>query len=368
MRSVYLLEVQQHNMKRYIGAVNAKELVRLATTVELQATQEAQRPINPKRLNEIADFVSADGTLSTSIVIGTKGDRIEVRSANVEGIPNLYQMDFPETEEEFEDFKDAFDIMDGQHRLFSFLEDYTKLSDDEVFEITFEMYIKPTMRERRLIFKNTNEKQEKVASNLLMWFREKLNMLNEKEQTYHTVVTLLNSENRSPLKGRIIMGAEKITGGFKAEQIITLLDKMDIKNIYTNATNEPLSNEKMFKLISEYLAGWESAIGSKIVDRDKDVSAFSKMAGLRFMITLLPAFFDQASKDRLSFDQRYVAKKINELFASQGILPRDVFDKNSDYFKRLGNPFTAETSTTILAKDWSNKLKAMSSGSFDPLA
>lgn len=69
-----------------------------------------------------------------------------------------------------------------------------------------------------------------------------------------------------------------------------------------------------------------------------------------------------------SFNQQYIAKKINELFASQGILPRDLFDKNSEYFKGLGNPFAAETSITILAKDWINKLKAMSSGSFDPLA
>ena len=78
-----------------------------------------------------------------------------------------------------------------------------------MFEITFEMYIKPTMREKRLIFKNTNEKQEKVASNLLMWFREKLNILNEKEQNYHPLVSLLNSDSCSLLKDRIIMGAEK---------------------------------------------------------------------------------------------------------------------------------------------------------------
>lgn len=364
MRDLYLLEVKQHNMKRYVGTAEAKDLVRLATTVELQATQEAQRPINPKRLSEIADFVSADGTLSTSIVIGTKDDRIKVRPANISGVPNLFRMSFPETDAEFKDFKDSFDIMDGQHRLFSFLKDYTKLTDDDVFEITFEMYIKPTMREKRLIFKNTNEKQEKVASNLLMWFREKLNMLNEKEQTYHAVVSLLNTESCSPLKGRIIMGAEKITGGFKAEQIITVFDKADIKNI----SNTPLSDEKMLTLISEYLSGWEDAVESKILDRDKDVSAFSKMAGLRFMIVMLPTFFEQAITEQASFNRAYISKKINKLFSQQGILPRDLFDKNSDYFKRLGNPFTSETSITILAKDWSNKLKALSAGSFDPLA
>lgn len=366
MKDVYLLEVKQHNMTRYVGTTEARDLVLLATTVELQAVQDAQRPINPKRLDAIADFVSADGTLSTSIVIGTKDDRIKVQPADIAGVPNLFKMSFPETEAEFNKFKDAFDIMDGQHRLFSFLKDYCKLADNSVFEITFEMYIKPTLREKRLIFKNTNEKQEKVASNLLMWFREQLNMLNEKERTYHPVVTLLNSENCSPLKNRIIMGAEKIIGGLKAEQIITILDKADIRNVASRA----LTDDKMLTLISEYLSGWENAIGSKIVDRDKDLGAFSKIAGVRFMIIMLPTFYEQAINDRTPFNQAYVTDKINKLFASYGMVPRDLFDKESDYYRSFGknNPFAGETSITILAKDWSNRLKALSSDSFDPLA
>lgn len=365
MKDIYLLEVRQHNMKRYIGTTAAKDLVRLATTVELQATQDAQRPINPKRLSEIADFVSADGTLSTSIVIGTKDNRLTVQPVKIKGIPNLYKMRFPETNAEFATFRDAFDIMDGQHRLFSFLKDYTKLTDNDVFEITFEMYLKPTMREKRLIFKNTNEKQEKVASNLLMWFREKLNMLNEKEQTYHPVVSLLNSESCSPLKGRIIMGAEKITGGIKGEQLITILDKADIKNI----SNTPLSDDKMLTLISNYLSGWESAVGSKFVDRDKDLGAFPKVAGLRFMIVMLPTFYEQAVKDRTALSQTYIADKVEDLCASIGIQARDLFDKNSNYRKSLGSdPFSAETPITLFAKEWSNRLKSLSSGSFDPLA
>lgn len=365
MRDIYLLEVVQHNMKRYVGTVAARDLVRLATTVELQAPQEAQRPINPKRLEEIADFVYADGTLSTSIVIGTNNDKLSVEPAGIEGIPCLYKMSFPETETEFQAYKDSFDIMDGQHRLFSFLNEYCKLVDDDTFELTFEMYIKPTMREKRLIFKNTNEKQEKVASNLLMWFREKLNMLNEKEQTYHPVVSLLNSETKSPLKGRIIMGAEKITGGFKAEQLITIFDKADIINL----ASPQLTDQRMLKLISEYLAGWEIAVGSKFVDRDKDLGAFSKIAGLRFMIIMLPTFYEQAINDRSPLNTTYVKDKLNALFASEGMEPKDLFDKNSDYFKRLGsNPFAGETPITLLAKEWSNRLKALSSDSFDPLA
>ena len=365
MKKIYLLEVTQHNMKRYIGCTAAKDLVRIASKVELQSVQDAQRPINPKRLEEISTFVSNDGTLSTSIVIGTKTDMIQVHHVDSLGIPNLFYMDFPETDDEYKEYENAFDIMDGQHRLFSFLPEYKKILDNEIFEITFEMYIKPTMREKRIIFKNTNEKQEKVASNLLMWFREKLNMLTGKEQTYHSVVSLLNSEIKSPLKGRIIMGAEKVTGGFKAQQIITILDKVDVKNISGN----PLDDDKMLSLLSEYLCGWENAVGTKIMDRDKEFGPFSKISGLRFMILMLPAFYEQAVQDRKQFDKAYIAEKITILFSAEGYEPKDIFDQSSEYIKSLGsNPFTAETPITILAKEWTNKLKLLSSGSFDPLA
>ena len=365
MRKVYLLQVTQHNLKRYVGKIAAKDLVRLATKAEMQAVQEAQRPINPKRVEEISAFVSADGSLSTSIVIGTTNDNLTVHPVPGTPVNDLYYMDFPETDIEYDKFKNSFDIMDGQHRLFSFLPEFIKLSDDDTFEITFEMYIKPTTREKRIIFKNTNEKQEKVASNLLMWFREKLGMLSGKEQTYHPVVTLLNSESCSPLKGRIIMGAEKITGGFKAQQVITILDKVDVISI----AGGKLDDDKMLQLLSAYLSGWEDAVGAKIVDRDKELGAFSKIAGLRFMLLMLPAFYDQAVNEKEKMSRQYVSKKLKNMFGNEGLEPRDIFDKNGDYIKKLGNnPFAGETSITLLAKEWIAKLKNSVANDFDPLA
>ena len=57
MRKVYLFQVTQHNLKRYVGKADPRDLVRLATKVEMKVEQEAQRPVNPKRLEEIATFV-----------------------------------------------------------------------------------------------------------------------------------------------------------------------------------------------------------------------------------------------------------------------------------------------------------------------
>lgn len=63
MRKVYLFQVTQHNLKRYVGKADPRDLVRLATKVEMKVEQEAQRPVNPKRLEEIATFVSGNGSL-----------------------------------------------------------------------------------------------------------------------------------------------------------------------------------------------------------------------------------------------------------------------------------------------------------------
>lgn len=363
MKTIYLLEIKQFRTKKYVGVVKARDLVKLATKAELRVTQEAQRPLVESKLKSIARYIlEKKGTLSSSIVIGTKDDRLSVKSANNK---NLFYMEFPENDKEFEEFSEAFDIMDGQHRLFSFLDEYIGDFDKEEYDISFEMYIKPSLRERRLVFKNTNENQDKVPSNLLMWFRVKLDLMTRKEHIYYPVVNLLNAKILSPLFGRIIMSAEKITGGLKAQQIITILDKSDIMHITRNGE---LDTEKMFNLLAVYLKGWEEAVGSKIADRDKSLGSFSKISGFRFMILMLPAFYEQAIREHSNFTSEYITDKLKQLFESQGLKVRDIFDKNSEYIKNMGiNPFSGESPTTQLAKEWSRILTSTGLDKFDPL-
>lgn len=87
------------------------------------------------------------------------------------------------------------------------------------------------------------------------------------------------------------------------------------------------------------------------------------------MILMLPAFYDQAVIEKEKFSRAYVSKKLNVLFGNEGMEPRELFDKNSDYIQHLGNnPFSAETPITLLAKEWIVRLKNSASDDFDPLA
>lgn len=361
MIKVYLLKGQQHDIESYIGFVNAKDLVRLATQLELN---EAQSPISSEKVNSIANYVSlSSGVLSTSVVVCTKDDRIKVKHES----SNLYYMEFPETEEEFEKYKDSFDIMDGQHRLFSFLKEYKITPDNEKYDISFHMYIKPSLTEKRYIFINTNEKQEKVSPNLLMWFKKNIDLLSTKEKNYYQVVSMLNCEDTSPLKGYIVMGAEKIIDGYKASQIMNILDKANIK--FVSGLDTGLETQKIYKLVSIYLRGWEKAVGKKMLPRTKKYSAFSRISGLRFMLLLLPAFYKQAVEEQSKITEEYICNKINEMTEKKGILASDIFNEESHYFKQLGfNPFTGEITTINLAKEWINVIKSIETDSFNPLA
>lgn len=366
MKKIYLLKVKQNKEISYIGSASARDLVKMATKAEFEEIQDAQRPVNPKRLDDISEFVLNGGTLSTSIVIGTcDSDRLAVKKVEDVKTNDLYYTEFPETKEEFEKYKNSFDIMDGQHRLFSFLEEKIKIDDTIDYDLSFNMYVTPTLKTRRLIFKNTNEEQKQVESNLLLWFRKQLNMLSNKEKTYHEVVELLNSESSSPLKDRIIMGAEKKVGGFKAEQIINILFKSKIKFL----GGQELSDELTYKLLSEYLSGWEDAVGIRIADRDKNYAPFSKIAGFRFMILMLPTFYDKAVSDKEIFDRKYVSSIIKKVTGNESYTPLDLFDPNGNYIKSLGlNPFGGETPTTVLAEEWCNKIKNEALEDFNPLA
>lgn len=48
MRKVYLFQVTQHNLKRYVGKADPRDLVRLATKVEMKVNRRRRDRLTPK--------------------------------------------------------------------------------------------------------------------------------------------------------------------------------------------------------------------------------------------------------------------------------------------------------------------------------
>lgn len=355
MKKIYLTKVQQFNEVSYTGSVDPRKIVRMADqTIEIGQVQEDQRPLDKKHIQEIAEHVANQGLLPTSIIVGTKDkNKLIVETEKSLDGNTLYYMMIPETEEELKQYKNTIDISDGQHRVFAFSDTYRSLDlkDDDVYEVPVSFYIMPQLVTRQNLFYTTNAKQKPVPPNLLMWLRDKLKLLSKPEEIYLPLVRQLNSENISPLKGRIIMSAERISKGYKAKELVRILNKAKINDIGL-ITSQTISTQKMTQILSEYLAGWEKRYQLDFQHPRQDT--MTKISGLRYILLLCPTFIEIAVTKKHKFDSDFVVELIKELEEAKNIDPAN--DETMFSVDYLG--FRSEGATVKLAEDDGKSLKA----------
>ena len=70
MKKIYLQKITQYGTECYIGKIDPRSLVRVAEKIEMSAVQDAQRPLNEKRVKSIANYVDGDkGILPNTLTI-----------------------------------------------------------------------------------------------------------------------------------------------------------------------------------------------------------------------------------------------------------------------------------------------------------
>lgn len=364
MKKVYLEPVKQYNTTFYIAKYDPRLLVRMADqSIKAGEMQEAQRPLNTKHLMEIADYTGTDeGLLPASVMIATKkADKLKLQSEVSPEGEIKYYIDFPSTDGELDNYADTLDIIDGQHRLFAFDPQYKELKDDTVYEIPFSLFITPKLKTRQLLFTITNEKQQPVGGNLLLYYRSELRMLKPVEEEYLPLVRSLNSENESPLQGRIILSAEKIPKGYKAEQLIKIFNKAKLSDLTIGTSKLP--STKWLDAISTYLKGWEEFYSLSYKKPGKET--MTKISGLRYVMLLFTTFVDHAINSRSKFNVDYVKQVIQDLEDAKELNEdQTLFDDSLD--------FRGEGATVKRASDDASLLKSYlaskSTAGFDPFA
>ncbi len=357
MKTVRLQKITQYERTCYIGKMDPRDLIRVANDIGMGDLQDAQRPLSKKKVTDISKYVAENqGLLPNTITIATTDNRLSVQADPK--CKDSYCMNFPETDEEYANFANAIEVMDGQHRLYSFREDLRKIKDYTPYEIGFVMYIMPTLTERRTIFVTCNEKQDKVDSNLLMWFRNELHLLSNEDKAYQSLVTQLNCTY--PLANRIIMSAEKIKKGFKAQQVIDVLKKAHVNDL--TMSGSPLNENEKVKVISRYLCAWEEVCGFEFSKPDTKNGAAVKIAGLRFMMLLLKPFWDRCIQNHTKFDKEYIKSTIMQLISSYGV-EYDQFFTTEEHVLW----FRDRTAITAAANRAEDKIKHFGSESFNPL-
>lgn len=360
MLTVYLFKVTQNGTERYLGKAPGRLLAKITELPEMNQPQENQRPLDEKRLRDLANFVVGreNGILATSVVLGTtSADAVTVQPVGQQGdelYGKVFSIDLPQTNAEIQAMGEnkIFKAIDGQHRLFSFLDEYCRLPESTDFELSFEMYLNPDDIQQKIIFRNTNEFQKAVPKNLLLYFRRSLGMLNADENEYYNIVTYLSNDASSPLHGRIQMNAERIRYKLTADQIIGIFNKICLRDIARGANDLAI-----FRTLKTYLHSWELEVGSNFADLDvRHTGPFCKISGFRFIMYLFPTFVDIATRRGVNIDENFVREQIRHLYNNDyvTITAAEFFDPRSEHNQNTheNRMFGGKSPTIALAEQY----------------
>lgn len=366
MKKIYLLKIQQKGETCYLGKIDPRELVKVAKKIPMGEVQDAQRPLNEKKVKEIASYVAEpsfdDGILPNTLTIATVDHSFTPIEEDKE--KGIYYIEFPENPIEFKSYEEKILVMDGQHRLYSFLGDICLLSDEYSYEIGFCLYVNPLTDQQRKIFLICNEKQQPVSMNLLNWFKRQLNMIDEETAYLWSIVEGLEQESGSPLKGHIILGAEKKTNGVKAKQVIEALKEADIPGMKYNG--EPYSVQNMLRRLIDYLSAWERVCKFKFSDKKSVAKTALSMAGLKFMLLLFRPIYEKCTASKEKFNDLFLKKTVREIITVSkiDILVEDFF--RDEEFTKIH--FRERGAVNSFAKECINIIKNFEDNEFDPFA
>lgn len=311
-----------------------RKVVKLLADVKAGAEQECQRPWVKKKVEEISTYIGGSikfegvtlkckGLLPSAPVIDIKGD------LKVKKDENGYFINFPETEEEFEKMKGCIDAIDGQNRLRAFMDEFLKLNlkDKEIYEMVFFVFDSLSINEKRELFLITNEKHESMSKNLLRKMKKWLGLLEGDDERIFDIVSALNIENFSPIRGKVIIGENTIKNGWKEAQVSRIINK-------SNAFNKlkELDEIKIGKVISNYLKAWEDSYDLNI-KRDT-TSIISKISGFRYIMYYFPVIYDALIEAKVQATKENFEKYI--LYTKEVTNMKNVFDIERNAFKGEG--------------------------------
>ena len=375
MKKVNLIKVTQKNKSFFVMVLDPRVMVELLGDVKAGTSQEAQRPWVISKVKEISKYVSGDINISDEykamglipnapILSITRKLKIEKETITVTEEGKVIEKDnyfimIPE-ESEYEKYVGAFITIDGQHRIRGFDKEYRDpdFKNSTKYDMVFCIFEELTENERRELFWVTNAKQDKVTSNLLRLIKNHLGLLGTSELVFD-VCTLLNNEEVSPLKGRIMIGSEKITKGYKESQLSKILEKSHVFSILNTITeNNP---QLICKVYSYYLKSWENVY--KVSFESPGNATLTKISGIRYITYIMPSVIRILQLKQLPFTTENFAEVIMHLNEAVKI---NVFEDD-----KVSLAFRGEGATVKLAKDNGTSLEAFHSknvSNYDPLA
>ena len=278
MKEIRALVLKQKHTQLFVFTMNAIELEKLcyveaATRDHLKGLQ---RVTEPGRLREIADYVATgeDSFLPNNIILNLKPN-VSV-AIDVDG--KMATIRFPDDEGDF-----AF-VVDGQHRLFSFQDEYRKLATDTSFELAVVAFHNASEEVVGATFVSINVNQKPVNRDLLTQMKAILGLL--EDDVYKVsieLITQLDEDPESLFKGKILRFPKEKGKWIKTNQLLepikTMLDAGGCLHDKTHAERK--------RILVAYLKAWRQTFPEACADDTRHDYALLQPVGIQISLALL---------------------------------------------------------------------------------
>ena len=187
--SIDCLEIEQPIGTFYLGVMDAGDVLRISyadvrkiSRRDVEKYLGIERPLNPKRVEEIKKYVkTVDATFPTAVILAVSSEdaqysRGRMRIRNDEKVAQ---------------------IIDGQHRLAG-LRGFT----ERVFQINVVIFVDMDIEDQAMVFATINLAQTKVSKSLAYDLYE-YTKSRSPTKTCHNIARLLNLRQESPFYDRI---------------------------------------------------------------------------------------------------------------------------------------------------------------------
>ncbi|GGY79479.1 hypothetical protein GCM10011613_25420 [Cellvibrio zantedeschiae] len=279
--------ITQADHKFYSGTLETDVIASTCTTNprESDPVKGFQRKLDPKRAQDIANYIHAGGTIPSSIILSAQAQANFVYNSRNRSVT-------------FDVEPNAFLILDGQHRVYGF-SIIAKKYPSIKYRIPVIIFTDLTVMQEARLFIDINTLQKPVPKELLLDIRALAKQEGKEEELLNELFGLFESQNDSFLKNKLSRYEKKkgkiskVTFYDSLKQIIREFQITDTErlykviNTYLNAANDIATN-KNISLIDEItkatvfkiLIAHSKTIISVITDnRPEDVtkiSAFKK--------------------------------------------------------------------------------------------
>lgn len=375
MKKVYVNKIIQKDVEFYSMIVDPRLIAKIRKKYTAGEAQDVQRPWILKKVKEISAYVAGKskvegknsiGLIPNSPILNLK-NKFTIKEEEKDEIKCYYIM-LPETDSEIKEYEGQLEIIDGQHRIIAFDKEYMDpdFKANTPYEMNFTFFNNISDNQRKEIFMVTNEKQDKVANNLLRYIKKSLGLLVGDDDTMYDLLEYINEETSSPLYHRIAFGANKVQKGYQESQMTKIFNKYGALDFYNErivniAQKQSVNPIELFSIvINNYFEAWEEVCNVSFQEPASDT--ITKISGIRYIMCL----FKEISNVILGEGQKLtkenyckIFKELPEALALENV--KFVFCDDSaegiedNYERKLA--FRGEGGTIELAKKDLGRLK-----------